>query len=131
MTQEEKKLLQKDICARLPYGVKLGFKDSDLVLEPKEYNIFTGQLFVNQMNTDSNITVGFGYEIHNYLPYLRPMSSMTDEEIDSMWQIYENDAAAEGAARITDFLNERHLDHHHLIENGLALEAKEGMYKTE
>ena len=56
------------------------------------------------------------------------MNSMTDEEIDLMWQIYENSAAAEGSSRITDFLNERHLDHHHLIEKGLALEASKDMY---
>lgn len=126
MTHEEKQLLLKDLCARLPYSVKLGFKDSNLVLEPREYNIFTKQLFTNQMNTESNITVGFGYEIHNYLPYLRPMSSMTEEE----WKEYNQTIGKSFSfTDEVDWLNAHHFDYRGLIPMGLALKATKGMYE--
>ena len=134
MTQEEKQLLLKDLCARLPYGVKVKYLYWD---ENKgcEYPVV---MVLDAVNSDGyirfhgDIAEGEGRGmITQYLPYLRPMSSITEEEIDLMWQIYENSAAAEGSSRITDFLNERYLDHHHLIEKGLAIEAPEGMYKTE
>lgn len=117
MTQEEKQLLLKDLCARLPYGVKLRYVE-DLVVKKESHIITLNNIYLEHiLNGDADIK-----------PYLRPMSSMTDEEIDKMWNIWENDAASEAASKITDFLNEKHLDHHHLIEKGLALEATEGMY---
>ena len=67
----------------------------------------------------------------NFKPYLRPMSSMTEEEIDRMWEIYDSGPAAESSVAVAGYLYERCLDCHHLIEKGLALEAPEDMYKTE
>jgi len=64
------------------------------------------------------------FRINNIRPYLRSMSSMTEEEeneyIDflAMWDA-------------VDWLNEHHFDYHGLISKNLALEAPADMYKTE
>lgn len=116
MTQEEKQLLLIDLCARLPYGVKL---DNGLKLR----SIDTLTQIVSCSGSDKKIDC--------IKPYLRPMPSMTDEETDRMWEIYESGPAAESSVAVTEYLYGRYLDCHHLIENGLALIAPEGMYKIE
>ena len=116
MTQEDKELLLKDLCARLPYGVIC-------------YNSDTESNFklCDVADIDSGYpTFDYGYgELKTVKPYLRPMSSMTEEEINMMWDISENNAEAEGSSKITDLLNKWNLDHHHLIEKGLAIEVTE------
>lgn len=81
-------------------------------------------------------------------PYLRPMSSMTEDEIKELskilnYEFYIDDdfalAAEDDRHRIRldlcegyiDWLNSHHFDYRELIEKGLALEAPEDMYKTE
>jgi hypothetical protein len=61
MTQEDKKLLFKDLCARLPYGVKVKCASEILTLN------------VNWLKV-------FQYHLDEIKPYLRPMPSMTEEE---------------------------------------------------
>ena len=119
MSQEEKQLLlKKDIYARLPYGeVICGTKSSNY--EPTFYA------------TIGNSTYLLRYIEHDDLkPYLRPMSSMTDEE-ETLFRcelpaIAKTDAQLV-AMRMELFLK-GHLDFNHLIEKGLALVAPEGMY---
>lgn len=121
MNQQDKELLLKDLCARLPYGV---------IMQMNNHNYLPAKL--KSIDIDKELLeIG---TIHDVFldackPYLRPMSSMTEEEIDTMWDISENNAGAEGSSKITDLLNKWNLDHHHLIEKGLAIEAPEGMYK--
>ena len=123
MTQEEKQLLLKDLCARLPYGVKLGFENSNAILTPKDYCCFTQQLFTNLIFPKHNGTVEYGCQFYEYRPYLRPMSSMTEEEENIVYnghvQFWERE----------DYCNKHHLDYRGLIEKGLALEAPDDMYK--
>ena len=127
MTQEEKQLLLKDICARLPYGIKTSNGHGILKLSPR---------------TDIIYIVDNGH-----IPYLRPMSSMTDEEKKIMisygFELIPYDTGYTGFANIKnyidevsfrfmeEFLNSNHFDYRGLIPMGLALEAKEGMYKNE
>ena len=68
MTQEDKELLFKDLCARLPYGVKVQstFYNCGGTIWKYENEILTACLL--------------GYPITRYKPYLFPMSSMTDEQ---------------------------------------------------
>ena len=143
MTKEEKQLLIKDLSARLPYGVKVGFKDSDLILKPKQYDIITGQLFARQIYPESSLSTTYGYFIHDYRPYLRPMSYMTEEEckefgdlpttIENVGETLPNVPYYIEVVRPEqlDWLNSHHFDYRGLIEKGLALEAPEDMYKTE
>lgn len=114
MTKEDKELLFIDLCSRLPYGVKVKNTLNDTVYDLKEYMYCLPMALAT-----------------NFKPYLRPMSSMTDEEIDKMWEIYDSGPAAESSVAVAGYLYERGLDCHHLIEKGLALEAPEDMYKTE
>ena len=116
MTQEEKELLLKDLSARLGYGVKVAFQVGNNM---PDIRVFTGEDY------DYLKSYHFIDEFTNctFKPYLRPMSSMTEEEIDTMWDISENNAVAEGSSKITDLLNKWSLDHHHLIEKGLAIEV--------
>lgn len=123
MTQKEKQqLLLKDLCARLPYGVIVkecdGVKENDNKL--LDIDMFDG-------------CINYDYIIDDIKPYLRPMSSMSEEErqsepcvtsLDGYMDYYE-------AADYVDWLNAHHFDYRGLISMGLALEAPEGMYKTE
>lgn len=147
MTNEEKQLLLNDLCGRLPYEVKV---DHFGVL--KELLGIIPPCF-----PDANIMVG--YDINDYedtiiediKPYLRPMSSMTEEEkkeYESIFSIgeyssggslygeeyeYINDSYNDVTQSVflIDWLLSHHFDFRGLIKMGLALEAPEGMYKTE
>lgn len=112
MTQEEKQLLLVDLCARLPYGVKVKF-GSNLI------EVLT------DVNLKTFIFNGFGAAP---LPYLRPMSSMTEEEKKECNKLRLSGGMAVNVADYTDWLNAHHFDYRGLIEKGLALEAPEGMY---
>ena len=80
MTQEEKKLLLKDLCARVYYGV-LFMVHNDEINEPVKL------LSINPKR-DKPLEINDGYDensstywnIEDVKPYLRPMSSMTEEE---------------------------------------------------
>ena len=75
MKQEEKELLLRDLCARLPYEVKVNIEGRlDAVL-----------CDVNIENGSACIWVdGVDYDIEYVRPYLRPMSSMTEEELEEL-----------------------------------------------
>ena len=116
MTQEEKQILLKDLCARLPYHTMVLMGDGAI------------ESLIN-VNVDTYICNGLkGLP----KPYLRPMSSMTEEE-----RKYYNSLSiliADGECDVyeeIDWLNAHHFDFRGLIEKGLAIEAPEGMYKTE
>ena len=137
MTLEDKELLLKDLCTRLPYGVKVqgNFKwgfDGQIMDDIREsvLDIETLEWFMN------------GIEVR---PYLRPLSSMTEEE-ENEWHGLNIDplfeAVGEQHTRIedlmlraksqynpVDWLNAHHFDYRGLIERGLAIEAPINMYK--
>lgn len=136
MTQEEKDLLLKDLSARLLYRVK--------VIRYIERNNKVEQL-IPEMDLSLRL-FELSISNHEYIlkPYLRPLSSMTEEEFDDMFkQLYSaqeeffrncsnNDTIRKIIANDIvryDWLNEHHFDYRGLIEKGLALEAPEGTYK--
>lgn len=122
MIPENKELLLKDLCARLPYKPQIkfsvnGVKGYEVCELPSE--IITSMFF----NEDIEIK-----------PYLRPMSSMThDEDVEYMDVMKDGHYGrpSQKCASVVDWLNEHHFDYRGLIEKGLALEAPEGMYKAE
>ena len=121
MTQEDRALLLKDLCARLPYGVKVSIRsDYTGTLETMELNCF---------HLDSTYSI----EYRMLRPYLRPMSTMTEEEREEYTSIThsQNWLIIGEADKYVDWLNAHHFDYRGLIEKGLALEAPEDMYKTE
>ena len=125
MSQEDKQLLLKDLCARLPYGVIVQFEGWN----PEK---------LSEVDLNTNVYNGMG---GLPLPYLRPISSMTEKEKKERdfycgYKPYDENT---GESYLTeydmpdylDFLYEHHLDFRGLIPKGLALKAKDGMYKTE
>ena len=141
MTQEEKQLLLKDICGRIPYGVQV-FVERDkcaqatlLGVDVKQFSIVFGG---NNWSSTSNIE---GHHIEQYKQiiklYLRPMTSMTEEEDKEFWKIVDNygsDTDAFDGFELgddVDWLNAHHFDYRGLIEKGLALKAPEGMYTVD
>ena len=141
MTNEEKQLLIKDLCARLPYVTFVyvdWHKTEELEIcegceDKEESNIHTliSCDYYGECNLDDNL-----YKtIYDIKPYLRPMSSMSEDE-----NIEYNEICLFNGASIAlmsnvissyetvDWLNAHHFDYRGLIEKGLALEAKEGMY---
>ena len=85
MTEEDKELLLKDLCARLPYGVKvLNRLDLSEVNEAKEIQ-YIEPLYnrVRLLNDSPGRTIG----LEDVIPYLRPISSMTREEKDEFEDI--------------------------------------------
>lgn len=123
MTQEQKELLLKDLCARLPYGVK--YMD---ILNPDEHPS-TLQSIDNCGLAMAND--GFSHEIENVKPYLFPMSSMTEEQREEFDGLIELELKAisdeipptQATEFEVDFYNKHHLDWRCLIPMGLAIDA--------
>lgn len=121
MTQENKELLLKDLCARLPYGVKVLF-------ENKVFSIDYISAVYEEIKLD--IPDNYTLDISNIKPYLFPLSSMTDEQYDQLYidsRVKEDsidiiDALANDMDAI-DWLNKNHFDYRGLIEKGLAIDA--------
>ena len=118
MTQENKGLSLIDLCARLPYGVIVIVNGNNERVD--EINPFEGI-----------ITCGFqSFNVEECKPYLRPMSSMTEEEKEEYHKLCDNYYGIYfDSVESIDWLNKNMFDYRGLIEKGLAIEAPEGMYK--
>ena len=180
MTKEEKQLLLIGLCARLPYDVKgrvyaettngeydingdMIFFNSPFDVTLDDINTSTEEIHVIAIGKEDTVDFiedqqidGKPYTIDEFKPYLRPMSSMTEEEnkdakekffdgsdhydIDDIGEIYADtyqpytSVYTLSFARLSgyiDWLNSHYFDYLGLIEKGLAIEAPEGMYETE
>ena len=86
MTWEEKQLLLKDISARLPYKVKCGITKKGVVRELKPMdngiNIPVNQVCDVTVKKTLNTDIINDFDNDNIVlkPYLRPLSSMTEDE---------------------------------------------------
>ena len=69
MTQEEKDLLLKDLCARLPYGVKISVNDKIETVQG-----------INILDTVVEYDSCLSSDIEEVKPYLFPLSNMTEEQ---------------------------------------------------
>lgn len=128
MTQEEKQQLLKDLCARLPYGLVVYTKKGDGHLCSINQTLFSVEygVNINPVKRDYFNDIDY-FEIK---PYLRPMSSMTDEEKKKVFSCISNGWEITACKEI-DWLNAHHFDYRGLIPMGLALESPKDMYKTE
>lgn len=142
MTQEDKELLLKDLCARLPYGVKYMdlWNPDELPTTLCDINVDVELI----MNTD-----GFSLEVEKCKPYLFPLSSITEEqglelfnllevsfingfgekyikinEVTGITFFFENGFDVETHLdKLLYWLNRNHFDYRGLIEKGLAIDA--------
>ena len=132
MNNEDIKLLLMDLSARLTYGVKI-----QKINEPESayrlYSIDTnsGELKFVTFEGSSLTTCNGGYLARvgklRFKPYLRPMSSMTEEErllfYQNTLQYNEETGYSEYTYESIDWLNAHHFDVRHLIEKGLAIDC--------
>jgi hypothetical protein len=142
MTQEDKNLLFKDLCARLPYEIRCSYYDICLSahcngevygIENKEYAIVDGRCIA----------------IEFIKPYLFPLSSMTEEQFVDLkvfadltyegntlelieWndncktlEFWLEEIPSYCVIKVFDWLNKNHFDYRGLIEKDLALDATE------
>ena len=141
MTQEDKALLLKDLCARLPYDTvcRVEFK-SDGRYESK--NMILSGIFKDE----AYFTIENGSVYSNdYKPYLFPLSSMTEEqkkEISKRYKLHtyyglcieitnhsegywddDNSCNLQDYLWLVDWFNKNHFDYRGLIEKDLAIDA--------
>ena len=158
MTQEEKELVLKDLCARLPYEAIINVHDTYPYTVLPYFNIRLNS-FVSTLasepifKTEDELIKRVLKEHVEYLEFrlfLRPLSSMTEEEKNNLGIIlpcsmsfsystdgdliiytdeeYDSDHYFSKFVEVQDFLNAHHFDYRGLIPRGLALPALEGMY---
>ena len=130
MTQEEKELLLKDLCTRLPYGVIMNTPNGDGHLCSINQTIFGNEYGINISATRRDY---FNDEKLNFKPYLRPMSSMTEEEFDKYEELEWVGDFEHLSLPLLDWLNKkmfayRTIDGKDMFELDLAIKAPEGMY---
>ena len=127
MTQEEKDLLLKDLCARLPYGVKIQSTDENIIT-------LTGIILPNHYTTINGV---YSFcDCCPMKPYLFPLSSMTEEQKQEYTYIVnyispdDTENWKEGEfiyveqfSQLMHFYHINHLDYMGLIPMGLAVDA--------
>ena len=119
MTQEEKQLLVQDLCARLPYGIKFTLSNDSI------YTMKGVDLIVTDEGDWEYAVTAKGIEpieIEYIKPYLRPMSSMTEEESEEYKSIIESFIGF-NIGEDTDWLNAHHFDYRGLIPMGLGIDC--------
>lgn len=138
MTQEDKELLLKDLCARLPYGVKC------IVTKSRTEEGQKGDVGkIGWVSLEGVDCIGdrepFFSEFGNFKPYLIPLSSMTEDQyiefiIASGWNCDITDIRRGKFPCISyigldyiyntiDWFNKNHFDYRGLIKKGLAIDA--------
>ena len=129
MTQEDKELLLKDLCARLPYGIKASYYGTEEERETWDE--------IECVTLDGYVDIGqYSLDIERIKPYLFPLSSMTDIQKkeynilrdDAQTYHYEfgdiiEDTVLYDNWESLDYLNANHFDYRGLIEKGLAIDA--------
>lgn len=124
MTQEDKDLLLRDLCARLPYGVKC------IVTKSRTEEGQKGDVGkITCVCLEGIDCIGgepFFSEFGNFKPYLFPMSSMTEEQ-DREFSLLQVNTHKDGFLYVCDCANmmkwllKNHFDIYGLIEKGLAI----------
>ena len=134
MKQEDKELLLKDLCARLPYNVicQVEFKENG------KYN--SKVMLLSGIFTDEAYFTTKGGSIYSneYKPYLFPLSSMTEEQEDEWYEVFIDPLSkkldrhtrqeylqfqADAQAFGIEYLLKNHFDYRGLIEKGLSIDA--------
>lgn len=118
MIQKDKELLLVDLCARLPYGV---------ICQMEDKLIINGSPFYDYTLSERHIDLFRNHKDFYIKPYLRPMSSMTEEEEIEYDATFATIKMSDGHYDSTmtyksfDWLNKNHFDYRGLIEKGLAI----------
>ena len=125
VSTKDKQLLLQDLSARLPYGVKVTTTNP-----AADFGVMSGISIKGKISVETK-DADIVFECTEVKPYLRPMSSMTEEEIKEYGKlciIYDTSGTVLFDINGLNWFNAHHLDYRGLIEKGLAIEAPEGMY---
>ena len=150
MTQDEKNLLLKELCARIPYGVKVnapftsnkkenakGYKINGINFgvvewtptlfgEKKQRNTIIVETFSEKFNQYCAIDLALDNEIEEFKLYLFPLSSMPEELKEEYQCLLDNQYSFDANKNIftlQDFYCKYHIDYRGLIPMGLAIDA--------
>ena len=132
----DKELLLKDLCARLPYGIKF-LRESWNFETDQEMSVIE---VLEDIDKDGYINNTKVYKVEDIKPYLFPLSSMTDKDLIEFLQIKGMNLNSDelktfrrepitivsilpSYSRHIDWLNKNHFDYRGLIEKGLAIDA--------
>ena len=112
MTQQDKELLIRDLCARLPYDVKVLYDNKVFSID-----------YVSSIHEEIKLDTCDNYTINvsDVKPYLFPLSSMTEEQKKEWFYTLSSDYHI--TYDTVDWCNKNHFDYRGLIEKGLALNA--------
>lgn len=125
MTDEQRELLTRDLCGRLPHKCKIMFRnplDTSKTLTEELRDVE----FRGEIGTLVSTSKWFNLKIDTVKPYLRPMDSMNDSEEEIFYGLVgEGNGLSVDAI---DYLNSHYFDYRGLIEMGLAVEAPAGLY---
>ena len=150
MKQEDKILLVKDLCSRLPYGVRVCHVSSEIsgVL----HNISVLHMYEGNSDSDKPDNIvdyvadidffgdGYPYEIEDFKPYLFPIASISSEQLKEVSEILGKDVEifdnylniVEHTRNTLSYLeldalfewfNKNHFDYRNLIERNLAIDC--------
>ena len=139
MKLEDKQLLFIDLCARLPYGIYLKHPNVRYPVQLIAISNQGGQSLCRVMQpTDAyGLVENIAPSIELVKPYLRPLSSMTEEEKKEFDETLKSCNRKVFAcpdkerrykffdAEQEDFMNKHHFDYRGLIEMGLAINAND------
>ena len=120
MEKQNKELLLKDICERLPYDIKVLYNN-------KVYSIDYVSGIYEEIKLD-NSNDNYTLNISNVKPYLFPLSSMTEEQKmflkQQNWCIaISTSGTVETTIEGIDWLNKNHFDYRNLINKNLAIDC--------
>ena len=153
MTQEDKTLLLKDLCARLPYGVKAYIKNWSNLSHKYYEGVYTVKFVNPSLNEiygtkeNGSVEIILGHSDYFIQPYLFPLSSITEEMMEELnvngFFKYRDTIAnishleskngiseeiytyidIESISVLIEFFHSHHIDYRGLIEKGLAIDA--------
>lgn len=140
MTKEDKELLLKDLCARLPYGLKAYIKNWSKFERRWIEGVYTVESVHPSLNNicgsteNYSVEVILGYDDYDIKPYLFPLSSMTEEQkkeyhsiiyrsIELHYNEYCDVIDIDFFDVLQEFYLKNHFDYRGLIEKGLAIDA--------
>ena len=114
-----KEKLIRDLCARLPYGVKVLYDNKVFSID-----------YVSSIHEEIKLDTRDNYTINvsDVKPYLFPLSSMTEEQKmflkQQNWCIaISTSGTVETTVEGIDWLNKNHFDYHNLINKNLAIDC--------
>jgi hypothetical protein len=132
MTEQNIERVFAEICARLPYGVKITTEiwDEDTLTESE------ATLKVYSVNADRYVYVNTDEETiqlyaDNVTMLLRPMDDMTEKEKAEYIGLFDGMPFCPEPQKQIQWLTAHHFDYNGLIEDGLAEKAPIGVYHVE